>query len=81
MSIPLNTKQFRPAGREVEVSLDALHPTQADLRPEKVEKLMRKSADSVPSPFISAQGATHDGHHRVAAALMRGERKIKAVVL
>lgn len=79
MSIPLNVGQFTPAGQRVTVPLDKLQPTQVDLRPEKVARMMKKSASDLLAPFVSANGAVHDGHHRVAAALMRGERSVETV--
>jgi hypothetical protein len=73
-----------PEPKPVEVALASLIPTQSTM-PSKVAGMASASAESFPAIWVSRaqNGEQHkvfDGHHRLAAAAMRGDAIIAALI-
>jgi hypothetical protein len=84
VSAPFNSSQFEKgpnrAMPRVRVRTSRLSPTQVDYKVEQIRKISAQDPrgiehDPVVHPF---QGRYHisDGHHRVAAAMMRGDTAV-----
>lgn len=66
-----------PASR---VRLDKLVPTQSTWDQAKVDSIAARGADDGTDPLVHRFGDKYfvgDGHHRVAAAIQRGDRTIR----
>jgi uncharacterized protein (DUF1015 family) len=82
MSIPLNTRQWG-FGQEKTVATDSIDFSQHHLDEDKVKHMATKSRDTMPTPIAAHVGERYviqDGHHRVAAAIKRGNKTIRLKV-
>lgn len=79
MSTPLSTSQFRGAGTKVTAPLSDTVFSQVDLDYEKVGRMKKKSAKSMPTPIAAVVNGTYiiqDGHHRTAAEISKGKSSV-----
>lgn len=91
MSIPLSTNQFELKGKPVrsmprrKVLVSKLVPTQVDHDPEKVASMAAKDpADFDKVPVVGKHDGEYyiiDGHHRAAAAMVRGDRTVEVRIV
>lgn len=87
MSIPFNTKQFEkkpnPKIPVRTVRLDKVDATQMKLDHAKVMSIAQRGADDGTLPIVHKFNGRYkvgDGHHRIGAAIERGDTKIKVRV-
>jgi len=85
MSVALNTHQFQEKPNrfmpKTRVRVDKLVATQGKVNEKKVHAIAQKSPDEISAtPVVSSRhkGYYHvlDGHHRVGAAIERGDKYI-----
>ena len=84
MAVSLNEHQFEEKPNrfmpKTRVRVDKLVATQMKLDPKKVQAIAQKSPDDMAAPVVSSKhkGYYHvlDGHHRVGAAIERGDKYI-----
>lgn len=82
MSTPLNTKQWG-FGLEKTVSVNDIDFSQHHIDEEKVERMAGKTRASMPTPLAAKVGDRYviqDGHHRVAAAIKRGNKTVRVKI-
>jgi uncharacterized protein (DUF1015 family) len=86
MSIPLSPEQFEKKSNHaiprVRIRLDKIVPTQRYWDQAKVDDIAAKGVNEKGvEPLVNKVGGLYylgDGHHRVAAAMQRGDRLITA---
>lgn len=86
MSVPLSTNQFELKNKPIrdmprrKVSVSKFLPTQVDSDPEKIASMEKKDPSSFEKvPVVLKKDGMYlvgDGHHRIAAAMNRGDSTV-----
>jgi ParB-like chromosome segregation protein Spo0J len=81
MSLTLNDDQFVRGKPSRQVRVADLTPTQVYVDGAKVDRMKTKPARDLPPIVVGKDGRVMNGHHRLAAAVERGHKTLRAVVL